>query len=115
MNRLAFIGPLLKAGFKTKHEGFELWTGVMNGSPLARLKMEKYNRQDVVLTEKVYLKIKPFIRNHPHLGKAKRECGACGSNKVWLSKYRRTKYFKIEQLHCQDCGAYQDGKKEAIK
>ncbi len=114
MNRLAFIGPLLRIGAKTKHEGFELWSKVIDGNELARVKMEKYNRQDVILTEKLYQKIKPFIKNHPHLGKEKRECGACGSDKVWVSKYRRTKYYKIQQLQCQSCGSYQDGKKEAV-
>lgn len=114
LNRLAFIGPLLRVGGKVKHEGFELWAKVLKGDEKARQKMEKYNIQDVILLEKLYLKIRPYIKNHPHLGLDKRECGACGSNKVHARGYRRTKAFKIQRLQCQDCGAWQDGKKSSI-
>lgn len=115
LNRLAFIGPLLRVGGKVKHEGFELWAKVMDGDSAARIKMEKYNRQDVVLLEKLYKKIKPYITNHPHLGEHKRECGSCGSDNVHSRGYRRTKSFKIQKLQCQACGSWQDGKKEGIK
>lgn len=114
MNRLAFIGPFLGLGKKLEHEGFSLWTKVLNGDPKAQRKMAKYCKQDVLLTERLYYKILPAIANHPHLGREKRECGACGSSRVHVSKYRRTKYFKIQQLHCQDCGSYQDGTREKI-
>ena len=109
MNRLAFIGPLLRVGGKVKHEGFELWTKVMNGDEKARAKMEKYNVQDVVLLEKLYKKIRPYIKNHPHLGVDKHECGACGSKKTQSRGYRRTKTFKIQRIQCQKCGAWSDG------
>lgn len=114
MNRLAFIGPLLKVGDKVKHEGFDLWAKVMKGDEKARKKMEKYNIQDVNLLEKLYLKIRPYIKNHPHLGKEARQCGACGSNKVQSRGYRRTKYFRVQRLQCQHCGSWQDGKREKI-
>lgn len=115
MNRLAYIGPLLKVGKKIKHEGFELWTSVMNGDAKAQARMKKYCIQDVVLTEKLYLKIRPFIRNHPHLGNTKSTaCGACGSHKVQSRGYRRTKTFRIQRLHCQDCGSWHDGRREKI-
>lgn len=116
MNRLAFIGPLLKIGAKVKHEGFELWAKVLEGDEKARAKMEKYNRQDTVLTEKLYLKIRPFIYNHPHMGESgPQECGACGSNRLHSRGYRRTKTFKIQRLQCQTCGSWQDGRREKIK
>src|ERR1700761_572295 len=31
MNKLAYIGPLLGAGLKMKHEGFQLWRSVLEG------------------------------------------------------------------------------------
>lgn len=114
MNRLAFIGPLLKVGQKVKHEGFDLWAKVMQGDEKAQAKMQKYNIQDVVLLEKLYKKVRPFIKNHPHLGKDRRECGACGSNDVHSRGYRRTKYFRIQRLQCQKCGSWSDGKREKL-
>lgn len=114
MNRLAFIGPLLRVGQKVKHEGFELWAKVLEGDEKAREKMQKYNIQDVVLLEKLYKKVRPYIKNHPHLGTEKRECGACGSNNVHSRGYRRTRAFKIQRLQCQKCGSWQDGKREKV-
>lgn len=114
MNRLAYVGPLLNLGEKLKHEGFELWTGVMNGNAKAQKKMKKYNIQDVALTEKLYTKLRPYIKNHPHLGTEKHECGACGSNHVQSRGYRRTKAFKIQRIQCQSCGAWGDGARTKV-
>lgn len=114
MNRLAYIGPLLKVGGKLKHEGFNLWKDVIDGDERAQLKMMKYCIQDVKLLVKLYHKVKPFIRNHPHLGKDRHECGACGSNHVQSRGYRRTKYFRIQRIQCQKCGSWSDGKREKV-
>lgn len=114
MNRLAYIGPLLGAGKKIKHEGFNLWKDVLAGSEKAQNKMEKYCIQDVKVLVKLYERILPFIKNHPHLGKEKRECGACNSNQVQSRGYRRTKSFKIQRLQCTRCGAWQDGKRSSV-
>ena len=114
MNRLAFVGPLLGIGQKVKHEGFDLWVKVINGDNKAREKMKKYNIQDVILLEKLYLKILPFVRNHPHLGKNKQACGACDGTILHSRGFRRTKSFKIQRLQCQKCGSWQDGKREKV-
>ena len=115
MNRLAFIGPLLEVGQKVKHEGFALWAKVLEGNEPARARMKRYNIQDVRLLERLYKKIKPFIKNHPHLGEGKHECGACGSNHVQKRGYRRTKFFKIQRIQCQACGSWSEGTRVKIK
>lgn len=114
VNRLAFIGPFLGVGAKIKHEGFDLWVKVMEGDEKAQRKMAKYCKQDVKLLEKLYLKVRPFIKNHPHLGKNAHECGACHSNHVQSRGCRRTKYFRIQRLQCQSCGQWQDGSRQKI-
>ena len=116
MNRLAYIGPLLKVGQKIKHEGFDLWVKVLDDDAAAQRRMQRYCVQDVKLTEKLYRKLRPFIKNHPHLGTTgSTACGACGSHKVQSRGYRRTKAFRIQRLHCQSCGSWHDGKREKIK
>jgi hypothetical protein len=114
MNRLAYIGPLLGAGRKVKHEGFNLWKDVLAGKESAQAKMKKYCIQDVRVLVKLYKVVLPFITNHPHLGKAKHECGNCNSKQVQSRGYRRTKYFKIQRLQCQGCGAWQDGTRSKV-
>lgn len=114
MNRLAFIGPFLGLGKKLEHEGFSLWSKVLAGDLKAQRKMEKYCRQDVLLTESLYRKILPAITNHPNLRDERGTCGACGSHHLQSRGYRRTKYFKTQRLQCQTCGSWSDGKKEKI-
>jgi DNA polymerase elongation subunit (family B) len=114
-NKLEYIAPYLGVGRKVKHEGFELWTKVIDGNPTAQRKMMRYCVGDVRVTERLYLKIRPGIVNHPHMGfTPKRECGACGSAKVHVSKWRRTRAMRIQQLHCQSCGSYFDGIRQKV-
>lgn len=115
MNRLAYIGPLLVNSGKVKHEGFNLWKDVMNGKEKARTKMERYCIQDVRLLEKLYKRIRPFIRNHPHMGATKKECGACGSHHVQSRGYRRTKHYRIQRVQCQSCGSWSEGTRTKVK
>ncbi|OYV33227.1 MAG: hypothetical protein B7Z80_24705 [Rhodospirillales bacterium 20-64-7] len=115
MNRLAYIAPLLNVGAKIKHEGFDLWRSVLEGDKAAQARMEKYCVQDVRVTAALYKKILPFIHNHPHLGEDKGECGACNSTNVHKRGYRRTKYFKVQRLQCQECGSWSDGARQKIK
>ncbi len=113
--KLAFVGPLLAGADKIKHEGFDLWTKVMAGNGPAQRRMERYCKQDVKLLEKVYKKVKPYIRNHPHLGEVgKTSCGACGSTHTQSRGYRRTKAFRIQRLQCQACGSWSDGVRSKV-
>ena len=115
MNRLAYIGPLLGVGSKKKHEGFNLWRSVLGGKVAAQKRMMNYCIQDVKLLVKLYDRIIPFIDNHPHLGDNKGACGACGSSHVQLRGFRRTKFFKVQRLQCQDCGAWSTGTRHKVK
>ena len=115
-NKLDFVTQDLGIGKKVKHEGFELWRKVMEGNAAARKKMLRYCAGDVRLTDRLYRRMLPAIVNHPHMGfTPKRQCGACGSEKVHVSKYRRTKTMRIQQLHCQSCGSYFDGVRQLVK
>lgn len=114
MNKLAFVGPLLGVGKKLKHEGFGLWRSVMEGDPRAQKRMEHYCIQDVKLTTRLYARVLPFIQDHPHLGDNKAECGACGSEHTQMRGFRRTKFFKIQRLQCQDCGGWSTGMRKKV-
>lgn len=114
MNRLAYIGPLLQVGSKMKHEGFRLWRLVLEGDVKAQNRMKKYCIQDVKVLVNLYNRIRPFIDNHPHMGDDKGACGACGSDHVQMRGYRRTKFFKVRRMQCQDCGAWSTGARQKI-
>ena len=114
MNRLAYIAPLLGVGTKMKHAGFQLWRSVLEGDPKAQDKMMRYCIQDVKVTARLYQRVLPFILNHPHLGDNKGKCGACGSKHVQHRGYRRTKFFKVQRLQCQDCGSWSTGMRAKV-
>lgn len=113
-NKLAFIGPFFQIGKKMEHEGFMLWRKVLDGDPKAQARMKKYCIQDMELTERVYLKILPFITNHPRL-RAEGQCRSCGGNHFQKRGFRYTPTMKIQRLQCQDCKSWQEGKREKIK
>jgi hypothetical protein len=115
VNRLAFIGPFLGVGAKVKHEGFDLWVKVMAGERAAQNKMARYCKQDVKLLEKLYMKVRAFIVNHPHMGDAKaHQCGACGGKHLQSRGFRRTKSFRIQRLQCQSCGSWSTGSRTKV-
>lgn len=64
-NKLNDLGKRLKVGRKAHTGGFDLWAGCMNGNKKAWKTMEIYNKQDVVLLEKVFNKLKPWLNRPP--------------------------------------------------
>lgn len=116
MNRLAFIGPFLNLGGKISHEGFSLWTKVLAGNQVAIKRMTRYCIGDVLLTERLYKKVLPFIKSHPYMRDTPRTCcGACGSKRLQSRGCRRTKACIIQRIQCFSCGSWQEGKRELVK
>lgn len=67
-NKLDDLGDYFKIGRKLQTGGFSLWKGCMEGDKKAWRTMCDYNIQDVILLEKVYEKMKPWMTNHPNIG-----------------------------------------------
>ena len=84
-NKLDDLGQYLGLGRKMKHEGFDLWKRCMAWDLKAWRKMKAYNRQDIILLEKVYFHLLPFIKTHPNMGMFHpgpgTVCPRCGSGK----------------------------------
>lgn len=114
MNKLAYIAPLLGVGEKMKHEGFSLWRSVLAGDEKAQGRMKKYCIQDVRVTANLYKQIMPYITDHPHLGDNKGDCGVCGSTHMQFRGFRRTKFFKVRRMQCQDCGGWSTGTRQKV-
>jgi len=109
-NSLDNLGKTLKLGQKAKHEGFDLWLGCMANKPSAWKKMIHYNKQDVVLLEKIYNKMLPFINNHPNVAQIEGKpdgCPKCGKTTTLQSKgFRYTTAGTYRRFHCIGCGGY---------
>lgn len=119
-NKLTDIGKYLNLGQKVETGGFSLWVGCMSGDKNAWRKMIKYNRQDVVLLEKIYEVFKPWIRNHPNvnaLSGRTNACPTCGSKHLQSRGYMVSKASptKTQRFQCQSCGAWSHQKAEKVE
>ena len=82
-NKLDFVSQYLGIGKKAETGGFDLWRDCMADDPKAWRTMERYNRQDVRLTEKVYDHVRAWVVNHPNVANYEGRpcCPKCGGEK----------------------------------
>ena len=90
--RREFFAPSYKQDFLTKYfqlqnkleTNFQLWQDCEAGDPEKLEEMVEYNRHDVMGLEQLYLKIRPYIHNHPNLGVLmdKDVCPTCGADDI---------------------------------
>jgi DNA polymerase elongation subunit (family B) len=117
-NKLDWLCTELGLGSKVRHEGHSLWVKCMNGDEKAWKRMERYNRQDVTLLEKLYHRMLPWIDKHPNLAlyidSEEPACTNCGSDDLQSrgTQYNRTLAYKRYQ--CNDCHTWMRAK-TAIK
>lgn len=108
-------------GFPKKLEtDFTLWSQCLEGKQAALNYMSKYNKYDVQLLEEVYLKLLPWIRNHPNIGiytSSELVCCNCGHKHLTLipNKYYYTQVSKYPIYRCNHCGAISRGRHSIAK
>lgn len=107
-NKLDYVSQRLGLGKKTDHEGHELWLKVMNNERAAWKRMETYNKNDVVLLEKLYDRLKGWIKQHPNHNaySANTVCTNCGSSKLHKRGEVRSRTSIFQRFQCQSCGAW---------
>lgn len=115
-NSLECLADELGCSGKLKHHkfpGFDLWKECMAGNDEAWEEMEVYNRQDVKVLEEVYLKMRPWIADHPNMGILQEEgrpiCPKCGSGELKKPRkkhYTTTNTGKYRLYSCKNCGGY---------
>ena len=108
-NKLDDLGQSLGVGRKIVHTGWDLWLGcAVRDEKSAWDKMAEYNKQDVLLLERVYLKLRPWMINHPNFNlyaETENFCPACGG-KLERRGYRFNRTTKYQQFKCLDCGSW---------
>jgi hypothetical protein len=110
-NKLDYIVTTLKIGEKVKHEGHELWTGCLLGDEESWDKMEEYNKADVMLTEKLYERFRPWIKGMPNAALYQDEtdtlaCPLCGRTDTLHPRgFAYTAVSKFQRYRCE-CGKW---------
>lgn len=113
-NKLDDLGDYFGIGRKINTGGFELWLGCEANDPKAWKKMCEYNIQDVILLEKVFLKLRPWMKTYPIYeapSDKPKECHACfGTHIQSRGTEIRVGGKVVGRFQCQSCGKWLYGK-----
>jgi hypothetical protein len=114
-NRMNYIAEQLNCGSKVQTGGSNLWSKLRHakGDELreARELMERYNRQDVVLTEELYNLMLPWVSGLNLAAYADGErtgpvCPNCESLDVQYRGFQVTSTRRYQRFQCQQCGRW---------
>lgn len=113
-NRLAWLSEKLnKTAQKDKHKqfpGFELWVECQKDNPKAWAEMRKYNSIDVLATEELYLRLRPWTTGHPNMAIyydiATVACPKCASKNVQKRGRSFSQTGEYHRYRCNDCGGW---------
>ena len=107
-NKLGDLGKYLGLGNKEETGGFATWLGCMEGDMKMWTKMIKYNRQDVILLEKVYLRLRDYMNNHPRTSDdpITSRCPNCSGTHLQKRGVTRNKVTTLQRLMCSSCGSW---------
>lgn len=103
----------LGIGRKEYDGGFQTWRGCMNGDPSAWKTMLRYNKRDVEMLEQLYLKLRPWIDQHPNLaliGGEPEACPKCGGGPLQPRGWRYYAVTKRRTYQCKSCKGYSSGR-----
>jgi hypothetical protein len=116
-NKLEWASEHLTSQKKLAHKefpGFELWKEFLLCNPKAIKVMKQYNIRDVTATEEYYLRIRPWIANHPNMGVysdiIEHTCTNCASPNLQSRGKQRLQQGLYNRYQCQDCGKWSRGK-----
>lgn len=113
-NSLADLCEELNLPLKGDHKkfaGFDLWVQCLKQNDAAWEEMKEYNIQDIFSLEALYLRLLPYITNHPNVGEYEESCPSCGS----LDLQRRGIYkpksgLNYQRYSCNSCGSWSKSK-----
>lgn len=106
-NKLAHVTEQVGLPSKIETGGQSLWNAVMSGDSAAWAKFKRYNRNDVLITESLFLLLRHWLRL-PHDGLWSGDlssCYLCGGFDLRFSGLIRYKVTAYPSVTCGDCGA----------
>lgn len=94
-----------------KFPGFELWLECLKGNAEAWEEMREYNIQDIISLEALYLRLRPYMKNHPNVGRFMEDmevlCPKCESDDIqWRGYYYTKAGLCYKRFQCQCCGGW---------
>jgi DNA polymerase elongation subunit (family B) len=110
-NKMDHLAKQLGIRTKVRHSGHELWVRCMAGDPKAWEKMERYNKRDVLILDKLYQRMLPWIVSHPNVTITQDDrkhvsCPTCGAERLQRRGVACTKTYTYARYQCTSCGSW---------
>lgn len=109
-NRLNVVARFLTAKEKLEHEGWDLWVKVHQRDPKAMQTMSDYCKQDVIVLEDVFRRLRPLVTSLPNYNLfnplKEKSCPNCGSSRLRSEGKRHTRTQSYRRYICQDCNTW---------
>lgn len=116
-NKLDYIAQFLEIEGKRKSKKYsqqEMWDGCCNGVLECFKENEKYNKQDIVVTEEVYNRLKTWDETLNFQAYHGSLVCVCGNDKYIKDGLRYSKQGAFQRYQCSECGKNYTGKKNVI-
>ena len=111
-NSLSHIAKQLgvkEKGTHSKFPGMRLWLECLQGNEEAWKEMKEYNIRDVLVTEEVYLVLRPWMQTHPNVAAANGRCSCakCGGDSIQYRGYVTSRVGVVyKRFRCNDCNGW---------
>jgi hypothetical protein len=106
-NSLDALAQRLGLGRKMKHSGMSMWDACLEGKSSGFREMVKYNKADVDLTEKVYLRIRNYGKHSLSMAlleSNQKGCPSCGSLTAHKKGFQVSEVSIRQSWLCTSCG-----------
>jgi len=103
-NALGKLGVFLGVGNKVSHQGVSMWFKVMEGDKKAWKEMKKYAKQDVVLLERVYLKLRPWMKDNVYYNES--FCNRCEGELNKRGFQESKSGMTYQRYQCKSCDGW---------
>lgn len=118
-NKLDTLARQLGVGAKLQHSGASLWRGCLEGKEEDWNTMLEYNTVDVTVLEDVYMKLRPYDKQHPNLAlfydDTQVRCVCCGSTNLKLTdKKSFTGTSEFDVYKCGNCDKHNRSRKNNL-
>jgi hypothetical protein len=91
---------------------------MLQGNDEAWKEHEEYYKMDVVVTEEIYERMKPYVKPHLSLIVGSNlhveACATCGSDDLTKDGYHFTSVSKFQQYKCNSCKSFSRGRHNLI-
>ena len=111
-NTLDALNKRLGIDAKTDKYDVKIARAAVNGDKEAQSILESYNRGDIVASEALFDRLRPYARNIPHLGMWTDDalaCPSCGHSMTATGKTVHANVQRYEHLTCPNCGSHARG------